>query len=495
MKGAGERRDVIAGAIPFRLAVVSVGLLTAAAAAGGAGENRPATHPSSAQPSAVVRWNETTLEAIRRSSLGPPATARALAIVSTCVYDAWAAYHPRALGTELGAALRQPPRLRTGSGKRAAVSFAAYRALVDLFPAERPLFDAQMARLGLEPDLAAADSSTPAGVANLACGAVLARRHGDGANQLGDQNGGPPYSDYTGYAPVNTQDAIADPNRWQPITFSTGVTPGFLAPHWGLVTPFAIDVQAWRPPPPALHPDPRYREQAAQVLGLSAELTDREKVIAEYWADGPRSELPPGHWNLFAQVVSRRDRQTLDEDVVLLFALNNALMDAGIAAWDCKRHYDYVRPITAIRFLFAGQAVEAWGGPGLGTRVIDGGDWLPYQPGRFITPPFAEYVSGHSTFSAAAAEILKRFTGSDWFGYGVVIPPGWSQVEPGITPARPVRLYWRTFSAAADEAGWSRLLGGIHFADGNDAGRALGRRVGAAVWRRVEMLVRSPVRP
>jgi hypothetical protein len=167
----------------------------------------------------------------------------------------------------------------------------------------------------------------------------------------------------------------------------------------------------------------------------------------------------------------------------MFFALNNALMDAAIAAWECKRFYDYVRPITAIRFLFAGRPIEAWGGPYRGTQTIDGGDWLPYQPGTFLTPPFAEYVSGHSTFSAAAAEVLARFTRSDFFGYGVVLPPGSSRIEPGVTPAKPVVLFWPTFSAAAAEAGWSRRYGGIHFRDGDLEGRRLGRRVGAAVWK------------
>ena len=140
---------------------------------------------------------------------------------------------------------------------------------------------------------------------------------------------------------------------------------------------------------------------------MSAALTDEHKVIVEYWMDGPRSETPPGHWNLFAQGVSRRDGHDLDRDVAMFFLLNNALMDAGIAAWDCKRHFDSVRPITALRQTYGGQRVRAWGGPGQGTRRSTARNWLPYQRANFITPPFPEYVSGHSTFSAAAAEILQ----------------------------------------------------------------------------------------
>ena len=101
------------------------------------------------------------------------------------------------------------------------------------------------------------------------------------------------------------------------------------------------------------------------------------------------------------------------------------------------------------------------------------------------TPPFAEYVSGHSAFSAASAGILRRFTGSDRFGASVVIPAGSSPVEPQLVPAHDVVLRWPTFSAAADEAGLSRRYGGIHFRSGDLNGRALGRAVAEQVWRRV----------
>ncbi len=437
----------------------------------------------------VVRWNEVALEAVRRSRLGPPIVARALAIVHTCMYDAWAAYDPIAVGTRFGGGLRRPDEERRSSHLREAISVSAHRALVDLFPDQQALFDELLTRLGYDALNMTTDPTAPAGVGNVACAAVLAFRHADGANQLGDVNGGVPYSDYTGYQPVNTPVMVVDPNHWQPLTFSNGQTPGFVTPHWGNVVSFALPtVTALRPPPPALYPENRYERQAEALLRTSAALTDRHKAIAEYWSDGPSSELPPGHWNLFAQTVALGHRYSLDEQVKLFFALNNALLDASIAAWECKRFYDYVRPITAIRFLFAGRQVEAWGGPGQGTRTIDGKDWLPYQLSTFQTPPFAEYVSGHSTFSAASAEILKRFTGTDIFWSGVVIPPGSSRIEPGLTPATPVVLFWPTFSAAADEAGRSRRLGGIHFRDGDLQGRILGRRVGALAWARAQSL-------
>lgn len=119
-----------------------------------------------------------------------------------------------------------------------------------------------------------------------------------------------------------------------------------------------------------------------------------------------------------------------------------------------------------------------------GTRAISGEDWLPYQPPAVVTPPFAEYVSGHSTFSAASAEVLASFTGSQRFGFSVTITAGSSMLEPGAIPSRPVTLSFRTFADAADQASRSRRYGGIHFEDGDLDGRRLGRRVGANTWSR-----------
>jgi hypothetical protein len=229
------------------------------------------------------------------------------------------------------------------------------------------------------------------------------------------------------------------------------------------------------------------------VLALSAGLTDVQKVIAEYWADGPHSELPPGHWDLFAQFVSRRDHHGANErgvdlDVRLFFALTNAILDAGICCWDNKRAFNSVRPITALRYLFQGRRVRAWGGPYQGTRSIDGGQWLPYQPSTFPTPPFAEFSSGHSTFSAAGAEILRLFTGKDSFGGSATIPAGSSRVEPDTVPTQDVILRWSTFSQAADEAGISRRYGGIHFEQGDLDARVAGRLVAIRTWERARRL-------
>lgn len=437
--------------------------------------------PAAAQePNVAVRWNQAVLQAVRNTGFAPMFTARALAMVHTAMYDAWAAYDPVAVGTRLGGTLRRPSAEHTVENKTRASSYAAYRAAADLFPTQRPLFDALMADLGFDPQDTTTDTSTPAGIGNVAADALLAYRHHDGSNQLGDLSPGP-YSDWTGYAPVNSPEAVNDPNRWQPLRNPNGTVQRYLAPHWGRVTPFALDgADEFRPPAPALFPHGNYRQEANQILHFSAMLDDRRKTIATYWADGPNTETPPGHWNLFAQYVSARDGHGLDDDVKMLFALGNALLDSSIAVWECKRHYDLARPITAIRYLHGGRPVRAWAGPYQGTQLIDGSDFRPY----IATPPFAEYISGHSTFSSAAAEILMSVTGSDVFGASVTLASGSSPVEPGQVPASDITLSWPTFSAAADEAGISRRFGGIHFSSGDLEGRALGRLIGAKVWQR-----------
>jgi hypothetical protein len=438
--------------------------------------------------SVVLQWNAALLQAIRDTHPGPPMCARELAVVNTCTYAAWAAYDPIAVAPYLGGTLRQPAAARTLANKSQAISFAAYRALVDLFPqpAEVAMFGAMMRQLGYDPAETSTDPITPAGVGNMAAMVVLDARHHDGSNQLGDMHPGA-YSDYTGYQSVNTADRILDPTRWQPLRVSDGkggtVVQKYIGPQWGLVTPFALTSGSqFRPGPPAPRWSMEFVLQAQQLIDISAHLTDRQKMIAEYWADGPSSELPPGHWCLFAEYVSHRDHYTVDQDARMMFALANAVFDASIAAWDAKRAYDSVRPVTLIHALYKGHMIRAWAGPKLGTRWIRGEDWQPYQAPTVVTPPFPEYVSGHSSFSAAAAEILKRFTGSDFFGDSVTLPAGSSKFEAGKVPAQPVTLSWPTFTDAANEAGISRRYGGIHFELGDIVARRMGRKVGAAVW-------------
>jgi hypothetical protein len=235
------------------------------------------------------------------------------------------------------------------------------------------------------------------------------------------------------------------------------------------------------------------------LLALDANLSDRQKVTAEYWADGPRSEFPPGHWALIAQVVSRIRHNSLDYDAQMFFALGNALLDASIAAWAAKYKWDFVRPITAIRARYQGQTVTSWLGPYKGYGPVAGEAWIPYQSPNVVTPPFPEYPSGHSTFSAAAATILNLFTGSDAFNAYVTVRAGTSLFEPrndslgeAGTPAQDVTLTWPTLTAAAKDAGLSRRLGGIHFQDADEDGYALGRSVGANVLVKTLSYINGP---
>jgi hypothetical protein len=286
--------------------------------------------------------------------------------------------------------------------------------------------------------------------------------------------------------------SVHDVNAWQPLRYVDGsgtvVTPKFVGAHWQGVTTFAVTPGSLRSSSgPARYGSADFLAQARDLLDVSAGLTDQQKMIAEYWADGPRSELPPGHWNLIAQFVARRDHhgghaQGLERDVKLFFALTNAISDAGCCAWDNKCAFNSVRPITAIRTIFRGELVRAWAGPYQGTKLIDGASWFPYQPTSFPTPPFPEYSSGHSNFSAAGAEILKLFTGSDRFGGSATLPAGSSKVEPGAVPSSDVALSWATFSEAAHQAGLSRRYGGIHFEQGDLDARATGQMAARTAW-------------
>jgi hypothetical protein len=467
--------------------------------------------PNSAQagdknPSIVIAWNKAALQGVRDSTIGPPMVARALAIVHTCIYDAWAAYDEHAVSTQPSDQLKQPAYRRRIFNQNEAISFAAYRALVDLFPGDKAtVFDPLMMSLGYDPANTSTDTSTPSGVGNVACAAVLQFRHNDGSNQLGNLTpSGVPYADYTGYKAVNPPTTVpvnpvtvVDVNHWQPLqSFNAAgifTTQGFLGAQWFKVIPFGLTAadelrSQIAEAGPAQYGSEEFVKEAREVVWISGHLTDEQKMIAEFWADGPHTNSPPGHWNVFAQYVSAKYQFELDDDVKMFFALNNAVCDAGIVAWDAKRAFDSVRPATSITFLFQGQQILAWGGPFKGAVMMDGRYWIPYQESTFPTPPFPEFISGHSTFSAAAAEVLKLFTRSDDFGESATFAPGSSAFEPGFTPAEAVTLHWDTFVDAANQAGISRRYGGIHFKAGDLTGRAMGKIVGDINWQKATSL-------
>jgi len=488
----------------------------------------------------AAQWNELALAAVRAGSARPTVTTWQMFVVSAAVYDAVAMYTPDSLPYALDASHRRPASEFNDANRREAASQAAYQVLTRLFAEyeqDKGYFRTYMTAMGYSATTAIDHSA--ASIGYQAAIAVLDARANDGSNAANDFE---PitslvYPDF--YEPVNSPDPIDsagifgqdfNPNKWQPLRVPNGTVLNedeiavvdnlninsfgdqeFLTSHWGGVTPFALTHGAqFRPvAPPLLNSDAlytdalgvqstndaAYRRQIEEVLFYSANLTDRLKVIAEFWADGPRTESPPGHWNQIAHGVIERDNLDLVASSQLFFALNGALLDAGIATWEAKRYYDYIRPASAIRWLYQNQQIQAWGGPNKATQTILGQDWSPYQTITFVTPPFPEYVSGHSTFSRAAAEVLTRFTGSERFYDGItttlqdvngdgqpdrfgehIAVAGSFFIEQG--PVEDVVLQWDTYIQAADEAGKSRLYGGIHIQDGDLRGRKLGRQIG-----------------
>lgn len=448
------------------------------------------------KPTAAYKWLDIMLEAtareVDRIGARPTIISRQMAVVVTSMYDAWAAYDDKATGTRMGDALRRPAAERTQKNKEIAIAYATYRALVDVVPDEKAWIDAQMRAAGFDPNDDTTDLSKPQGVGNAAAKAVCDYRHHDGANQFGDEVGsnGRPYSDYTFYVPMNTKDKVNDPDRWQPLPFlnAKGETfyPGFLTPHWYRVKPFALDrSDQFRPPAPPKWGSDEMKKEVEEVAKFNATLTGEQKAIVEFMRDGPRSTGQSGHWLRFAQDVSRRDHHTLDQDVKLFFAVANVAMDAFIASWEAKRYYDTVRPWTLVRMYYADQEIEGYVAPGKGVTKIKGAAWHPYSPATFVTPPFPGYVSGHSTVSAACAKMLELFTGSDEFGFverrhpGILTEPDaeWAKTE--------VELPLPTFTATAEMAGISRVMGGYHIQADNIEGLNLGRKVAEFSWPRI----------
>lgn len=483
-------------------------------------------------------WNRAMVNATRSANYGPTSLSRAYFLVHSAMYDAFSLYDPVAIPTTLNVNLKRPVAEHTFLNRRAAVSYAAYEMLTTLFPeaeSNSNAFTNLLFQLGYVPSTST-NTDNPAGAGRFSAITILASRANDGSNA---QNG---YADVisakypTLYAPVNS-DNPADPNfpgkpgfnpnRWQPLRVPTGTVldssgnpvvddnnpssytvQTFLTPHWGAVTPFALlSGSQFRPQAPpqagsnATYTDPEgnvttndeaYQDQVDEVLEMSANLTDEEKMISEYWAqEGPGSITPPGHANMIAAALAERDRHTLEDDVKFYFALNSALFDTGITVWDAKRAYDYVRPISAIRHKYIGQLISAWGGPNLGTQTFSGETWSAYQPFLFVTPPFPEYTSGHSSFGMASAEVFTLFTGTTSYYDGVtqvqqdfnndgffdklgeyIVRVNTSYIE--AAPSSEMIFRWNTVQEAGEENGFSRLLGGIHFKDANLQSRIMG---------------------
>ena len=270
---------------------------------------------------------------------------------------------------------------------------------------------------------------------------------------------------------------------------------------------------------------------------------DYGRVLAEFWADGPDSETPPGHWFVLLNYVNdhpmlekrfRGEGDVLDDlewDVKAYLILGGAMHDVAIAAWGIKGWYDYIRPVSAIRGMadlgqsadpglpnfhpgginlipgyielvspgdpLAGSGNEhvdkiklrTWKGPDFivdpetdmaGVGWILAENWWPYQRPSFVTPPFAGYISGHSTYSRAAAEVLTALTGDPFFPGGMgefeAKKDGFLVFEQG--PSVDLTLQWATYRDASDQCSLSRIWGGIHPPADDIPGRMIGERIG-----------------
>ncbi|RIV85640.1 vanadium-dependent haloperoxidase [Aurantiacibacter zhengii] len=450
-----------------------------------------------AQQSLAYHWLDTLLdvaaEDVVRNSARPTVLARAMAIVTAAMYEAWVPFDDRARGPLFGDSLRRPAAERTLQNKQAAISYAAACALGDLYPESRASINTALRRFGFDPARGVAARSSAIGIGVLVGERLCAMKHSDGANQLGDETGssGVPYSDYTQYAPVNPPDTIYNPDRWQPITFrrddGSTFAPGFLTPQWYRVEPFALASpdQFRAPEPPRVGSD-RLRAEIDEVLAYNAGLTDEQKAIVEFMRDGPGSTGQSGHWLRFAQDISRRDGNDLDTDVKLFFQVGQCAHDAFIASWDSKRYWDTSRPWTLVRHYYGDRTIRGWGGPGRGTVEMRGSEWYPYSPYVFVSPPFPSYVSGHSTVSAACAETLRLFTGSDRLEVELVRHPG-EITEPDALGAE-VTLWLPSLTESAEMAGISRIMGGYHIQADNIEGLRMGRSVGQLVHDRAQDL-------
>jgi hypothetical protein len=274
---------------------------------------------------------------------------------------------------------------------------------------------------------------------------------------------------------------------------------------------------------------------------------DYARVLAEYWADGPDSETPPGHWFTILNYVSDEllvrkfggvgeVLNELEWDVKAYFILGGTMHDVAISVWGIKGYYDYVRPISAVRYMAdRGQSTDptlpsyhphglplipdlievieegdplagafnenlgkmklySWRGPDqivdpnidvAGVDWILGEEWFPYQRPSFVTPPFAGYVSGHSAFSRAAAEVLTLLTGDEYFpgGLGTFDIPKNAFLKFERGPSVDMQLQWATYKDASDQTSLSRIWGGIHPPIDDIPGRVIGEKIGKEAFR------------
>ncbi|MBA2454044.1 MAG: vanadium-dependent haloperoxidase [Chloroflexia bacterium] len=409
---------------------------------------------------------------------------RITTMITNVWFDAIAPYHPTAIGvySNLG---RRPASEATDANGNTAIFYASKRVLGSLLPQHAAEWYAMLESVGLDPDDARQDLTSAIGIGNAAGESIVNAREHDGMNQLGDEGGrshnGQPYADYLGYEAVNTEFELNDPSRWQPqmISDRLGIfrMQRFVTPQMRVTMPYSYrtSVGMVAPPPEKSDPgNPGYKEQADQVLEVSANLTDYQKMAAELFDD---KILGLGFSALFA---SGRHGLSLEGLVQYDFLTNMAAFDAAIATWSMKHRYDAVRPASAIRFLCGDDPVTAWGGPGMGAvHDLPASQWRSYLQ----TADHPEYPSGSTALCAAHGEASRLYLGTDALGWSVPLAAGSSRIEPGVTPATDMELGpWETWTDFVRECGLSRVWGGVHFMAAVTEGEKLGTPIGRGAY-------------
>lgn len=378
-------------------------------------------------------WNEVLLQAIRVERPAPPVASRAMAIVSTSMFEAVNSLDGRY------ESLTGLVPVSTSASVEAALSVAARDSLAALFPARTEVFDAA---------LSASLADIPEGEAKV-MGIQTGRNAALGILELRSSDG----------SKTQVQHINGDqPGEWVP------TAPAYAAavlPQWPNVKPWTLTApDQFRPKAPPSLTSSVYAKALNEVQSIgSATSTTRtadQTAIARFWAGSPGTATPPGQWNMIAQGVAEQSNLGLLETAHLYAVLDMALADAAIVCWDAKYEYELWRPITAIRNADQDDNSATTADPG----------WTPL----LTTPAFPSYTSGHSTFSMTAATTMARLLGTDNISFTVA-----SEV-PGVADRK-----FSSFSAAAEEAGLSRIYGGIHYSFDNTEGQRAGRRLGEYV--------------
>lgn len=417
-----------------------------------------------------------------------PLILRTTTLLNHAWFDAIAPYSDTAVGIS-SSIPRRPAAERTDTNRNIAILHASRHMLESLYPTYTDEWDAMMLGVGLDPSDQSLDLSTPVGIGNAAGLAVVAFREQDGMNQLGDEvnpqlsgrtDVGRRYWDYTGYAPVNTPYELVDPGRWQPSILDNGYgifrVQQFITPQYAEVVPYSYASPDEFSSPAPMASDPanaqRYKRQADLVLAASANLTDRQKMVAELFDDKISS------LGFSALFVSVSQGMSLEQFVRYDFLTNLAAFDTGIAIWKEKRHHDAVRPFSAIRHLYGDSPVTAWGGPGQGTVSLPASQWQSYLP----VADHPEYPSASAAFCAAHAQSSRLFLGTDALNWSIQVPQGSSRIEPGHTPQANLTIGWSTWTEFEEECGMSRFHGGVHFPPSIHAGQDIGREIGTRAY-------------